>query len=343
MLRAAMLAVLVAATSLIAASAARAVTLSAGASTAHPYSNPVWWPLGTASTMGCYRGNPTLDPTHLPTCQKPQIQHAVWAMDIISAKRTVANPREPVYAMGAGIVHYGATRQGCGGASSRGNWIWIDHGNGVLSQYGHLGVIAVKSGAYVTARTKIAEIGNSGYSNCKQVNNMRYLYLAIKHGGTNGSYYHFTSTLACVKGVAQSWPRALSRNPRGAWTDWNQVPSHQVLDAPSPSHNSCIPATPATANAPSGAAMVHPGAAKLKAVWRAPAASARVTTVNVQFQLWHPSIGQWLDLENRHVSAALTSTIFSGLTKGRHYRMRVSFANSVGWSAATGWHNATAS
>ncbi|MDT4913180.1 MAG: Peptidase family [Pseudonocardiales bacterium] len=316
--------------------------LSPGASTAHPYSNPVWWPLSTGSTMGCYRGNPTLAPDRLPTCREPVIQHSVWAVDIISAQRTIADPHEGVYAMGAGIVHYGATGVGCGSAASagRGNWIWIDHGNGVLSQYGHLGLISVRSGQYVTARTKIAEVGNSGYSNCNVVNNMRYLWLAIKHGGTSGVYYHFPSTLACVNGVANSWPRKLSSN-RSGWVDWNQVPSHQLLDTPDKTRT-CIPATPATSNAPSSAGMVHPAAGQLKAYWKAAPAAARVTVINVQFQLWHPSIGQWLDLENRRLTPPATSTTFRSLQNGRHYRMRVSFANSVGWSAASPWANATA-
>jgi hypothetical protein len=322
--------------------AAAAPVLSPGASTSHPYSNPVWWPLTTASAMGCYRGNPTLDPDHLPTCRLPVVQHSVWAMDIISAQRTVADPHEGVYAMGAGIVHYGATGVGCGPGvpSSRGNWIWIDHGNGALSQYGHLGIIAVKDGQYVTARTKIAEIGNSGYSNCKVVNNLRYLWLAIKHGGTNGDYYHFVSTLACVGGVPASWPRKLSSNQFG-WVDWNQVPSHQALDTPDATRT-CIPATPPTPDAPTGAAMVHPASAQLKAFWHGAPSSAAVTVINVQFQLWHPTISTWLDEENRHVGPTTTSTIFTHLVNGRHYRMRVSFANSTGWSLASPWYNATA-
>jgi hypothetical protein len=305
---------------------AQAATVSPGASTAHPFSNPIWYPLHTAASMGCDKGN--------PNCRNP-LQHTVWEMDIVSAIMTSpTDPLEAVYPMGAGIVHYGATGQGCGGTTtSRGNWIYVDHGDGILSYYGHLGTIRVKNGTYVSPRTVIATVGNSGYSNCKKFH-IRYLYLAVKHGGTTGTYVEIPSMLACVGGVAQSWPRRLSNNP-GTWTRWNDVPSRTPIQSPD-SSRACIPTPPMTPTRPAGAKLAVAGAGKLKASWVAPLTSQAVTVINVEFQEWHPSIRKWLDLVNRRL-APTRSTIFTGLPSGRLCRMRIFFANRIGWSAPAAW------
>lgn len=83
----------------------------------------------------------------------------------------------------------------------------------------------MKSGAYVTARSVIGTLGNTGYSRCKTVNNFRYLYLAVKHVGTNGSYVEVLRMLGCVGGLTRVWPQALVNNRLGAWLRWNEVPA----------------------------------------------------------------------------------------------------------------------
>ena len=45
-----------------------------------------------------------------------------------------------------------------------GRFVEIDHGNGVVTRYGHLRRIYVKRGQEITYRTKIGQMGNSGRS-----------------------------------------------------------------------------------------------------------------------------------------------------------------------------------
>ena len=45
-----------------------------------------------------------------------------------------------------------------------GNYIEIDHGNGLISFYGHLNSYNVKAGDYVTQGQVIGKVGSTGYS-----------------------------------------------------------------------------------------------------------------------------------------------------------------------------------
>lgn len=45
-----------------------------------------------------------------------------------------------------------------------GNFVAIDHGNGVVTQYGHLSVIIVSVGQVVGAGQQIGNAGSTGYS-----------------------------------------------------------------------------------------------------------------------------------------------------------------------------------
>ena len=65
-------------------------------------------------------------------------------------------PGTPILAAGAGTVII-AGRQG-----GYGNVIYIDHGNGVVTRYGHLRRIHVKKGATVAAGEKIGQLGSTG-------------------------------------------------------------------------------------------------------------------------------------------------------------------------------------
>lgn len=310
------------------------VRLAASATTTptHPYSNPVWYPLATAAVMGCDNGN--------PGCTSPQIYHGYWAIDLISRNPNApaaTDPQEPVYAMGAGVVHIGATNQGCGTTSSRGNYLYIDHGNGLLSYYGHLGSIAVTSGAYVTARTRIGTIGNSGYLGCTSKPFYRYLFLAIKRTGTSGAYSEITHMYACLGGVERNWPSQLPATP---FATWNAVPANTQL--PAPDDRNCIGVPPPTPTPPTNVALLRSGSGRLRASWSSPAPSARSTATYVQFQEYHPTIHEWLDYQSRVLRAGLTATTYYSLADGRLFRVRISFANGAGWSAASVWREATA-
>jgi murein DD-endopeptidase MepM/ murein hydrolase activator NlpD len=62
----------------------------------------------------------------------------------------------PVFAAGSGRVVFAGRQHGYGKA------ILIDHGNGLLTRYGHLHRIEVEEGAEVAAATKIGQVGSTG-------------------------------------------------------------------------------------------------------------------------------------------------------------------------------------
>lgn len=91
---------------------------------------------------------------------------------------------EPVYAVAAGTVRYtqdGWTpAYGVGGMWSFGNAVFIEHGDGWISAYGHLSALAVSSGETVTQGQLIGYIGSTGNSTGP------HLHLALYHNGDAG-------------------------------------------------------------------------------------------------------------------------------------------------------------
>jgi len=65
-------------------------------------------------------------------------------------------PGTPVLAAGPGTVIQAGRMGGYG------NVIFIDHGNGVITRYGHLRRIEVKKGATVAAGDRIGQVGSTG-------------------------------------------------------------------------------------------------------------------------------------------------------------------------------------
>ncbi len=65
---------------------------------------------------------------------------------------------EPVVATGAGVVTWSGERYGYG------NMVEIDHGDGIVSRYGHALSLSVKVGDVVTKGQQIALMGNTGRS-----------------------------------------------------------------------------------------------------------------------------------------------------------------------------------
>jgi murein DD-endopeptidase MepM/ murein hydrolase activator NlpD len=64
----------------------------------------------------------------------------------------------PIVAAGAGVVVRAGVAEGYGNA------VLIDHGNGFLTHYGHLSVIAVKVGQHVAAGQRIGNEGETGHA-----------------------------------------------------------------------------------------------------------------------------------------------------------------------------------
>ncbi len=77
-------------------------------------------------------------------------------------------------------VEYPCPDQNTGG-SGYGNYIIIDHGNGVYTLYGHLRHISVESGAYVSTGTAIGEVGSTGGSSGA------HLHFEVREGGAWGT------------------------------------------------------------------------------------------------------------------------------------------------------------
>ena len=91
---------------------------------------------------------------------------------------------EPVYAVASGTVRYtqdGWTPAlGVGGMWSFGNSVFIEHGDGWISAYGHLSALAAASGETVTQGQLIGYIGSTGNSTGP------HLHLALYHNGDAG-------------------------------------------------------------------------------------------------------------------------------------------------------------
>lgn len=62
----------------------------------------------------------------------------------------------PVYAAGGGVVTFAGRMGGYG------NVVFIDHGGGVISRYGHLKRIGTKRDAQIVAGAQIGEVGSTG-------------------------------------------------------------------------------------------------------------------------------------------------------------------------------------
>jgi Peptidase family M23 len=250
---------------------------------------------------------------------------------------------EPVYAMGAGIAHYGVSGNvGCGPGvpHSRGNWLWIDHGDGVISWYGHLAwPFTVPNGSYVTPKSKIGYIGNSGYSGCRTHPALHYIDLAVKYGGQNdinsGYAVQMYHLYACRNGVRQIYPQAF--NPRH--TTWNSVPAWIKYRGPEipGSDKSCEPTPPRTPTKTSTTTLTRAGSGILQASWTRPSGGYYRSATVVLIREYHPSIRRWLDLRKHVVSPTATSTKFTGLHLKHAFRVRVYFANAVGVSAYSPW------
>jgi murein DD-endopeptidase MepM/ murein hydrolase activator NlpD len=301
----------------------------------HPFSNPVWYPLTTASAMNCMKDN--------PGCPPSQVQN-YWGWDITANREPAGEYHQKVYAMGAGIVHVLAHGKTCGSDDeNRGNSIYIDHGAGVISMYSHLAPdLLVHDGDYVSARTAIAYVGNSGYTKCAAKPEVRFLAVVVMHnakptksGGIAGDYTQVTHTYACVSGEKVNWPHDLPRND-GSWHHWHDVPLG--TDVPATSHHrACIPTPPATAPYPHDAKLRKSASTTLKGSWVPARGKYHVHTVLAQLQQYHPSIHAWTDERSHELKGGAGSTHFTKLNRNGKYRMKVWFKNNVGWSKPSPW------
>lgn len=313
-------------------------------SASHPYSDPVWWPLHAEVKVDCAK--------HNPGCSA----RSFYAVDVVptgqKADGTVPTSKAGVYAMGAGIAHIGnAKGDKCGKAKSTnyGTWVWIDHGAGVISRYGHLASAKwIKEGQLVRAGDRIGTVGTTGKrSNC----NVAYTDFMLRPKGVDSGLSTEFSTKgvgkpdgalsACgVDGAPATWPGAVVGVRR-----WEDVPKGTTIPA---TDGSCIPSTtPATAKKAAAVKLKKTSTKhSLKASWSKPASTSKVDTVLVELSAYHPTTKAWdkphKSVWKRVAHPTTTSATFTKLVKKHKYRVRVWFHNAAGWSAQQSWVKATA-
>lgn len=303
---------------------------------AHPYSNPVWLPLHSGFGVDCAGDN--------PGCTSDR---GFFSIDLIPTGQFGPHARTShakVYAMGAGVVHIGVAHgTSCGSTpvASFGTWIWIDHGSGVVSRYGHLSKILVKNGAHVAAGTPIGVVGDTGKAkNC----GVTYTDFMVDHRGlANDNSYHFDSLRTCsTDGVPQSWPdeAATTKKPGSDvpvhFATWDSVPHGTQFPA---SSGDCMPGgAPATLDRPTSVRVTNPADKTLTVSWDAPAAGTR--SVMLELSVWHGSSHSWARAHNeiwRSLPATATHLTMSGLMRHHTYRARVSFLGGAGSSRGSSW------
>lgn len=318
-------------------------TASAAAKTdsGHPFSDPVWWPLRTPAVVDCTKSN--------PGCTK---HHSFYGIDMLSKDRdktSVYNKTAGVFAMGGGIAHIGdGVGRACGKqyeSTTFGKWVWVDHGGGVISKYGHLSKIEIKEGQLVGPDTRLGTVGNTGIktpSHC----HIHYVDFLVKFPGIYGPSVgrEFSRStvgtpdgklLACgLDGKVQVWPDALplSGNP----TRIEGIAKGLTLPA---TGDGCRSGAPATANKPGGVRLATAGAGALKSSWTK--APSGVDEVRLELGEYHPSTPGW-DAAKREkwtdLSTTTTSYTHKSLTKKKNWRVRVWFHTpKQGWSAASSW------
>jgi hypothetical protein len=260
-----------------------------------------------------------------------------------------------VYAMGAGRLHVGqAHGSACGTAAANfGTWVWVDHGAGVTSLYGHLKSIAVANSTLVAAGQRIGTMGTTGKNGACTV---PYLDFQVRHHGVTGPRVEIKTLKACYDDnnkSTQTWPPDLdalahwrvqaplytssSSYAKAHYAVWNDVPKRSV-DFPATTVT-CIPnAVPATPSRPSGISITRSGSGRLTLHWtKAPAGT---THVQVRLSQYHPSTNSWdRPAAERYAAVGVSSAVytFTGLTNGRRYRATVEFENSAGWSRPSAW------
>lgn len=323
---------------LVATAPAATASTHNGASTAHPYSNPVWYPLRAASTLDCAGTNPSSD----GGCKNENNSDfkVDWITGLPGSRKSV-----PVYAAGAGIVHIGGiVHSTCGRTASnaRGTWLWIDHGGSTVSIYMHFAAtsarqLSVREGDYVTPRTKLGMTGGSG-APCIHGKPVHYLDFQIQHnaiwkgaGQLPGAPQTFATLAACYQGKRVNWPAQL---PHHSHRSWHTTPKGTVVPA---STSTCIPTgAPHTTGQP--LARIHRGTHSLTLTWSHPRASAHVTAIRVQLRVYHSSSHSYSYSRPpaKTLSPRATRYSYSPLGDPQTTQARVAFYNHAGWSKWAG-------
>jgi hypothetical protein len=296
-------------------------------STTHPYSDPIYYPLHDFSArMDCVVSNPGCTSGHTDQAMtlqtpKPGTQGGIGNYVHVN-----------VYPAGAGIVHIGAHATSCGpNAPALGNWVWIDHGGGLVTRYAHLVNMQVTEGEYVDVNTVLGQTGDSGEKTC----GYWYLNFQLKGGGFQyGTPLPLRTLTGCDE--ATSAPITLPTVANAAWKTFNDVPKGDYLPA---SGTGCLPTgTPATLSKPTIGALTQSGTGALTVHWSKPV--HRPNKIQIEVRLYHPANNTWETVVAKNLTVGTTiptSYLVKGLISRSKYDARVSFHNGVGWSLPSNW------
>ena len=271
------------------------------------YSDPDWFPLRNVSKMACVYTNGCVG--------KPQYP----ALDLVGAKG------DPVYAAGKGILRMGESGKTCFNGdqtSTRGNWVWVDHGGGVVSKYQHLGVInTALIGKHVNPSDMIGRMGQSG-SKC---GGPYYIHFETRRGGVSGTPYpYYPGTMRICSPDLTYYPRALG------YSAWDDVPRDTIIKGGS---HACLtdpvsPSRPSSTRTARGSSW---------AVLRWPEAGPSVDSIAIQRQEFQVAANRWGLDTYRYTGGRATETVWKDVRSMRKYRARVAYHNAAGHSLWTPW------
>jgi len=295
--------------------------IAASGTSAHPYSDPVWYPLRNSELRDWVAKPANGGPwSALVSCvrtncaHKPNSPHGYWAIDLVGDRG------DPIHAAGAGVFHIGSLDTGCRSTpeESAGTWVWIDHGGGVVSRYHHLDQVLATEDQLVTPADQIGMVGSTGDICGQEVN---YLHFEVRTGGVSGTRVDPGQLTACdpSTGNRLSLPAAVG------YASWDDVPHRQVGLPRTASQ--CIPAVPATPDRPTSTLGTY-GNQTATISWSAP--SRPVDGVVVSVQIFRPSFDGFSRPTFVRLPADTRSHTFTGLINGRPYRYRVLYHNSEG-------------
>jgi hypothetical protein len=288
----------------VARPAATATATQATADPAHPYSDPVWFPLRNPAKVGCVYSN----------CPGPY--HGYWA--ILYAGQL----DDPIYPAGAGVFHVGAISPGCPtsatSGSAAGTWVWVDHGPAGVTMYEHLNRVLATEGQLVTPETEIGTMGHSGEAAPCHTN---YVHVEWRNQRLGGTRLVIPTLRGCTGSTQTGYPAALG------YSSWNSIPNMQVT-VPALT-NACMPAAwDQTPNQPYFNVIRGPKQLTIYPSAR-PAGTERW---RVRVEMYHPTLhGYGMPAYYDHLPTTATTRLIN-LSTGYNYRLSISFHNASGWS-----------
>lgn len=295
-----------------------AAATAAPPSVAHPFSDPLWFPLREPARVSCTHSNPG-------TVAYPDGcggYHGYWAMDLLGSYG------DPIHAAGAGIFHVGAVGDnGChpsGTTDAPGTWVWVDHGGGIVTKYNHLAAVTATEGQLVTPATQIGTMGHEEVEPCAA----DYLHFEVRAGGIAGQRVDPGPLWACEGTTRRTYPTAWG------FSSWNDIP--KATQWTPALGNTCLPASAGTPVSPAPLWSAR-GDGAVRVAWTTPSSSRPIDRYTVSREVWGPSVGRWHSMDYRDVPATRTSTTFRGLDNGVTYRFRVLAHNEHGNSAWTSY------